>query len=314
MEFPFSRNHLITLIALKAHLRAMVEQCSLVQRETPSRYPAGRTILTGMLVTFLVGFLVAGTAVQAVEQAPSMPHVFFGEVTVSDQPVPAGLQVEARGAGVRTGIRGNPVTTGNDGMYGGPGSYDHKLVVQGEIAQNTPIEFYVNGVQAECFDVAANTVWTDSYPWSATGLTELNLRVASLPDTFVTTEPTTLVTTSTTTVPVTTTVTTYRTSAATGGGGGGGFYSGSVASVTTVMTTSITPTQTIVPTESITEYSTSAVNSTEAVTGTQTLSGEPTQESNKTGGAFPIPVNPFIGIIAVMVIIGVLGRKFDKRK
>ena len=292
----------------------MVEQYSLRPRDNPFRYHTRRTIRVGMLVTILVWFLAAGTMVQAVEQAPAMPHVFFGAVNVSDQPAPIVVQVEARGTGVRTGIKGNPITTTSAGLYGGPGSYDPKLIVQGEIATNTLIEFYVNGVRAECFDVAANTVWTDSYPWKSTGLTELNLRVASLPDTFVTTEPTTLVTTSTTTVPVTTTVTTYRTSAATGGGGGGGFYSGSVASVTTVMTTSITPTQTIVPTESITEYSTSAVNSTEAVTGTQTLSGEPTQESNKTGGAFPIPVNPFIGIIAVMVIIGVLGRKFDKRK
>jgi hypothetical protein len=271
-----------------------------------------------MLVFLLTSFLAAGTTVHAIEQAPSMPHVFFGMVNASDQPAPAGVQVEARGAGVRTGITGNPLATTDAGEYGGPGSFDPKLVVQGEIAQNAPIEFYVNGVRAECFDVAANSGWTNSYPWKSTGFTELNLRVASLPETFVTTQPTTSVTTQTTTAPVTTTVTTYRTpvasSGGSGGGGGGGFYSGSVASVTTAATKNVTTVQTTVPSQNITEQTTPAENTTLAVAGTEEETGQPTGQPTRTGGAFPIPINPLIGVIAVIVIIGLMGIMGEKRR
>ncbi|GAI49795.1 unnamed protein product, partial [marine sediment metagenome] len=55
-------------------------------------------------------------------------------------------KVEAKGAGVSTGIEGNPISVSEAGKYGGPGGLDPKLVVQGYIEEGTIITFYVKGV------------------------------------------------------------------------------------------------------------------------------------------------------------------------
>jgi len=60
-------------------------------------------------------------------------------------------------------------------MYGGPGGFDPKLVVQGTIADGTPLEFYVDGVRAQCAQPGG--AWSDTFPFAAGGITELNLRV-----------------------------------------------------------------------------------------------------------------------------------------
>ena len=60
-----------------------------------------------------------------------------------------------------TGMEGDPVTVTEVGRYGRPGGFDPKLVVQGSIEDGTPIEFYVNGVRAEC--VEPGGPWRDSY-------------------------------------------------------------------------------------------------------------------------------------------------------
>ena len=49
------------------------------------------------------------------------------------------------------------------------------MVVRGDLAEGDEIEFYVNGVRAECPDPATGE-WVDTYPFEIGGFTELNLR------------------------------------------------------------------------------------------------------------------------------------------
>ena len=133
---------------------------------------AMRALLVGLCVLW-----VGLSAVPARAQAPRIPHAFHGVVEVNGEPAPTGTQVEARGGGVRTDIEGNPITVTEVGRYGGPGGFDPKLVVQGSVEDYTPIEFYVNGVRAQCAEPGGP--WGDSYPFKSGGITELNLRVES---------------------------------------------------------------------------------------------------------------------------------------
>jgi hypothetical protein len=111
---------------------------------------------------------------------PPLPHLFYGSATVDGQPAPIGAKVEARGAGVLTNddnplIVDNPQAVIVRGWYGGPGARDHQLMVQGEVEDNTPLEFYIDGVRAEC--AVPGGPWQASYPYQAGMLTELRLRV-----------------------------------------------------------------------------------------------------------------------------------------
>jgi len=95
-------------------------------------------------------------------------------VEINGTPAPAGTKVEARGTGVLIGIGGNPLVTTQVGRYGGAGGFDPKLVVQGSVKEGTVIEFYVNGVRAQCAEPGGQ--WLDGYPFKSGGITELNLR------------------------------------------------------------------------------------------------------------------------------------------
>ena len=129
------------------------------------------------LLAISLCFLLPYVAVYA---QPPLPHAFYGTVEINGEPAPVGTVVEARGEGVLTGIKGNPITVTEAGKYGGPGGLDPKLVVQGDVENGTPIEFYVNGVRAECYDPAAGE-WVDTYPFESGAVTELNLRVGAAP-------------------------------------------------------------------------------------------------------------------------------------
>jgi len=124
--------------------------------------------------------LLALAVVAPANAQPPVPHAFYGAVYVNGQPADVGSSVEAKGTGIMTGIDGNPITTIEEGKYGGPGPFDPKLIVQGEVEDGTPIEFYVNGMGAECYDAQAGE-WVDSYPFKSGEITELNLRVAAGP-------------------------------------------------------------------------------------------------------------------------------------
>jgi len=118
--------------------------------------------------------VAALTATAAHAQPPPLPHAFYGSVEVNGQPAPVGVLVEARGAGVKTGIVTNPITVTVAGRYGGPTLSDPVLGVQGNITNGTPIEFYVGGVKAECARLDGS--WQSSYPFNPGVITALNLR------------------------------------------------------------------------------------------------------------------------------------------
>jgi len=208
-------------------------------------------------------------------------------------------------------MQGNPILTGSGGTYGGPGSYTAKLVVQGTISEGTPIEFYVNGARADVQDVKSGSGWAATFPFHSTGVTELNLRVATLPGTTVTTSPTTNTTTAATTTQTTTvtaTATTYYSSGGGGGGGGGGGsgYSGAIASGTT-KTTTIPTTQAPAATTTVTEEQTIPIT-TEPATEMQTeiITSVPTTVPPPPGTGLP-PLNQLIlygaGALVLITVI-----------
>jgi hypothetical protein len=120
-------------------------------------------------------------AVTADEAAPQLPQGFYGIVEAGSSPVGPGLIVEAVGPGVSSKMEGNPVTTLADGSYGVLNYSSQKLIVQGDIATGTPLTFYVGAIQAEVYDVAAGGPWHTTYSFQPGEITELNLRIASMP-------------------------------------------------------------------------------------------------------------------------------------
>ncbi len=117
------------------------------------------------------------TATPAIAQVPEPPQAFYGTAEVNGSPAPVGAQVEARGAGVKVGIQGNPIQVTVAGRYGGRTIAEPKLGVQGSIQTNAPIEFFVDGVKAQV--AVPGGEWQDSYAYQAGVVTELNLRVAA---------------------------------------------------------------------------------------------------------------------------------------
>ena len=127
----------------------------------------------------LVACLWAPAMATAQEGPPPPPHAFFGEVTIDGQPAPAGVVIESRADGIRTGIPGNPVTVAEPGRYGGPTAREVKLVAQGRVADGLALTFYINGRQALC--AAPGGEWQDTFPFQSGGVTALNLRLGAAP-------------------------------------------------------------------------------------------------------------------------------------
>ena len=139
----------------------MVKQSIHLQR-------AARWIVGAVLIA-----AITATTIHA-QQPPPWPQEFYGSVEVYGQPAAVGAKIEARGAGVTIPAPNNPLTVTVAGRYGGPTFAEPKLAVQGIIAVGTPIEFYVDGVKAEC--ARPDGPWQSSYPFAAGEITVLNLR------------------------------------------------------------------------------------------------------------------------------------------
>ena len=145
------------------------------------------------LLSAVVILVAAFVAVPLHAQAPVLPHAFFGSLEINGSPAPVGAQVEARGANVLSGIESNPLTVAEVGRFGGFGAFAAKLIVQGKIANDAPISFYVNGTKAEC--AVPGGVWQSSYPFRSGVVTELLLHVGgssgstSTPTSLPTTQP-----------------------------------------------------------------------------------------------------------------------------
>lgn len=138
----------------------------------------------------MIGFLGIPATADEADTQPQLPQAFYGTVEAGGSPVGQGYIVEAVGPGVNSHIVGNPVTTMADGTYGALNFTIQKLLVQGTIATGTPLEFYIGGIRAEVYDVAAGGSWNTTYPFQPGEVTELKLRVASLPASGQTREPT----------------------------------------------------------------------------------------------------------------------------
>lgn len=141
-----------------------------------------------ILILILILILVAtfGASATHAQGLPPVFQFFYGTVEINGQPAPVGTTVEARGAGVLTpndnpNVKDNPLTLTFAGQYGvdpGQNPMDPKLLVQGSIADGTPIEFYVNGERAEC--ATPDGAWQSSFPFTSGGvITRLNLRVGA---------------------------------------------------------------------------------------------------------------------------------------
>ena len=122
-----------------------------------------------------IGILcVVGCAVEN----PVKLQAFYGTAKVSGNPAQAGMLVEARGEGVLTGTGENPVAVVTEGIYGGSGSYERKLIVEGTVVADSPLEFYIDGVRAEVS--IDNSTWTSTFPFSSGTITQLHLRTGEI--------------------------------------------------------------------------------------------------------------------------------------
>ncbi len=210
------------------------------------------------------GAILAASAAPAASSAhdapaapaiPPVPHAFYGTVTIYGAPAPAGSSITARGQNILVDIPGNPFITTTAGEYGGPGRDDPKLIVQGNdsLANGTPIEFYINGVRAQC--AAAGGVWQATYPFTSGATTQLNLRIVDVTET-----PTATPTRTPSRTP-TRTPTLTRTSTPT---------------ITRTMTVTERPTETPTVTPSASPTPTETLTSTPAVPLTSTPTASPT--------------------------------------
>jgi len=123
----------------------------------------------GWLLCPLIIVALLLCAIPAYADLPTMPHPFYGTVTIDESPAAVGAVVTAKVGGVQCGS----ITTTVEGQYGGSGAFDEKLLVSGEIATGAEIKFYAGGIEAN-----------ETYAFSpGADPTELNLTVEPPPDT-----------------------------------------------------------------------------------------------------------------------------------
>jgi hypothetical protein len=99
-------------------------------------------------------------AIPAYADIPTLPHAFYGTLTIAGSPAAVGTVVTAEVNEVECGS----ITTTVAGQYGGSGAFDEKLTVTGEIETGATISFFVNGVDTE-----------QDYNFSPGDVTELDL-------------------------------------------------------------------------------------------------------------------------------------------
>jgi hypothetical protein len=108
-------------------------------------------------------------AIPAYADIPTLPHAFYGTLTITGSPAPVGTVVTAKVNDVQCGS----ITTTVAGQYGGSGAFDPKLTVTGEIETGATIKFYVG---------ASYTGAAYDYAFSPGAVTEHNLAVGIDPD------------------------------------------------------------------------------------------------------------------------------------
>jgi hypothetical protein len=99
-------------------------------------------------------------AIPAYADIPTLPHAFYGTLTVDGLSAAVGTVVTAEVNEVECGS----ITTTVAGQYGGSGAFDEKLTVTGDIETGATISFFVNGIDTE-----------QDYAFSPGDVTELDL-------------------------------------------------------------------------------------------------------------------------------------------
>jgi hypothetical protein len=277
-------------------------------------------VFSGLCIVLIIACI---PALADTNSQPVLPHAFYGSVMNSNgQPVSVGVAIEAKGTGILSGPF-NPITITQAGTYGAKGGMDpNKLLVQGSVADGTPIEFYVGGVRAQCYDVAAARGWNDTYPFKSGEVTELNLQAGN----------DTVTITSTATATPTPTATQTSSGSYTGGGGGGGSIvsgggttagssSASGSSTTGTSSTGVTATATATVTStpgnqgagsSVTANPTQA-SQEDTRTPTQEMTTVATQPTS-SGTSQMIPPLWGIGILVVIIIIAAGAYFYSRQK
>ncbi len=114
---------------------------------------------------------------------PQLPQAFYGTIKIDGKPAPAKTNVSTTVAGGKDEI--NYLVTTVEGVYGGTDDASPELMVQGTIQKGAPIVFFIDGKQAEVYDVAAGGPWQETSPFKPGRVTNLDLRVnAALPDLY----------------------------------------------------------------------------------------------------------------------------------
>jgi len=241
-----------------------------------------------LLALVLIVVLVSPSALAQSGMPPSIPHQFWGSVTVNGAPAPEGTTISARINGVEYGNG----TVGAAGRYG----YDPNFFVEGssELAGQT-IKFYVGGVLAP-----------ETAVYQVGGATLLNLSVS-----MVTLTPTPTPVVTPTPVPTQ------------GGGGGGGGSGGGGGmptptpaaspsrTATPTPTPIMSPTATPVPTVTVvaTPTPTSTATQTPLVTVAPTPTPTPTPAPAAGKTSTWVITGSVIGVIAIgLAMYGFLGR------
>jgi len=101
-------------------------------------------------------------AIPAYADTPTIPHAFYGTLTIGGSAASVGTVVTAKVGGVECGS----ITTTVAGQYGGSGAFDAKLAVTGDIATGATISFYIGGNEAG-----------ETCTFNTGAVTELNLTV-----------------------------------------------------------------------------------------------------------------------------------------
>jgi len=125
-----------------------------------------------IFAVFIVGLLISLSMGMALAfEIPKIPHAFYGDILINGSPAPINTKVEVKGAGVRSGVSGNPLYTTEIGKYGSPSFTGAKLLAQGDnITNGTTLTFYVN-------DIATG----QTLPFQSGNITKLDLVIPSSP-------------------------------------------------------------------------------------------------------------------------------------
>jgi len=238
-----------------------------------------------LLALVLIVGMVAPAALAQSGMPPSLPHQFWGNVTVNGAPAPTGAAVSARIGGVEYGNG----TVDAAGRYGDEPNFF--VEAPAELAGQT-ISFYVAGVLAP-----------ETAVYQVGGNGGLDLSV-----TIVTPTPTPTPVVTPTPVPT-------QWGGGGGGGGGGGTPTPAVSptrTATPTPTATISPTATPVPTVTVVPTLTPTSTATQTPTPLVTVAPTPTPTPKSTEGETNTWV--IIGSVIAVIVIGLaillfLGRR-----